>query len=91
MTPVSLTYARGVCGAFLINPGVLLRSRTRRRRERALRRESFTMVYDKTKHTHRVLHKYTPTHTCLHDRHVKSPILGVEMLHLYICSPSSYT
>ena len=28
------------------------------------------MVYDKTKHTHRVLHKYTPTHTRLSRRAV---------------------
>ena len=33
-------------------------------------REGFTMVYDKTKHTHRVLHKYTPTHTRLSRRAV---------------------
>ena len=31
-------------------------------------REGFTMVYNKTKHTHRVLHKYTPTHNRL-SRH----------------------
>jgi hypothetical protein len=31
-------------------------------------REGFTMVYNKTKHTHRVLHKYNPRHTRLSRR-----------------------